>query len=269
MVDKSKRPKVILRRCDAPDPVRVAAIVKEGFEELGIRPHGRVLIKPNVVTANKKYIHHSFTHPGVTEGIVSTLRGFGEVNDITIGESSAFGIPPGLFAHEAGYDKLAARIGVRLVDFNQDASDWTELKRAKYQTAFNVPRSISRADFKIWAPKLKYHICCQVTNALKLNIGILQHRDRMACHDDRLDDKIVDLLEIGWPDVVVTDATVIGHGFESAPQAFPSASFSSRTTRSQRTQSRASRSATSRRRSNIYAKRTSAATALFRSATLM
>ena len=216
-----KKPKVILRRCETPDPERVAAIVREGFSELGAAPRGKVLIKPNVVTANKKYIHHSYTHPGVTEGIVSALRGCVEVQQITIGESSAFGIPPGLFAHEAGYDALAKRLGVKLVDFNEDGSDWVVLKKAVCQKGFNAARSISGADFKIWAPKLKYHICCEVTNALKLNIGILQHRDRMACHDDRLNNKIVDLLEIGWPDVVVSDATTIGHGFESAPQSFP------------------------------------------------
>jgi uncharacterized protein (DUF362 family) len=213
-------PRVILRRCETPDPARVHAIVRECFEELGVRPSGRVLIKPNVVTANRVYIHHSYTHPGVIEGIVSTLRE-GGVSDITVGESSGIGIPPGLFLHEAGYDALARRIGVRLVDFNQDAATWVDLKRAVCQKGFHVPRAVLDADTKIWAPKLKYHICCEVTNALKLNIGILQHRDRMVCHDDRLNDKIVDLLEIGWPDLVVTDATTVGHGFESAPQGFP------------------------------------------------
>lgn len=215
------KPKVILRRCCAPEPGRVQAIIRECFQELGAKPHGRVLIKPNVVTANKDYIHHSFTHPGVTEGLIALLREMPAVTDITIGESSGFGIPPGLFAHEAGYDALARRLKVRLVDFNEDRSTWVDLKRAVHQKGFHVAESILTADTKIWVPKLKYHICCEVTNALKLNVGILQHRDRMACHDDRLNGKIVDLLEVGFPDLVVSDATHIGHGFESAPQGFP------------------------------------------------
>ncbi len=214
------KPKVILRRCDTPDPERVRAIVRECFEELGIRPHGRVLIKPNVVTANKVYIHHSYTHPGVVEGLILELRKMESVNAITIGESSAFGMPPGIFAHESGYDKLAKKLNVKLVDFNEENTTWVDLNKATRQKGFNAARSILDADFKIWAPKLKYHICCEITNALKLNIGILQHRDRMVCHDDRLNEKIVDLLEIGYPDVIVTDATTIGHGFESAPQGF-------------------------------------------------
>jgi uncharacterized protein (DUF362 family) len=56
-------------------------------------------------------------------------------------------------------------------------------------------RALAEADFKVWMPKLKYHICCTVTNALKLNIGILTHKERMLYHDDRLDEKIVDLLK--------------------------------------------------------------------------
>ncbi len=220
MAEKSK-PKVILRRCESPDPEKVRAIVRESFEELGVRPYGRVLIKPNIVTANKVYIHHSYTHPGVVEGLVLELKKMETVKAITIGESSAYGMPPGIFAHESGYDALAKKLNVKLVDFNEERSAWVDLKRATQQKGFNAARSILDADFKIWAPKLKYHICCEITNALKLNIGILQHRDRMVCHDDRLNEKIVDLLEIGYPNVVVTDATTIGHGFESAPQGYP------------------------------------------------
>jgi uncharacterized protein (DUF362 family) len=215
------KPVVILRRCSSPDPERIQTIVRECFAELGIHPHGSVLIKPNIVSANKTYIHHSYTHPGVVEGIVHELKANNDVKNITIGESSGYGLPPGLFMNEAGYDKLARRLNVRLIDFNEDTSSWVDLKKSVCHKGFNAAHSILDADFKIWAPKLKYHICCEVTNALKLNIGILQHRDRMVCHDDRLNDKIVDLLEIGYPDVVVSDATTIGHGFESAPQHFP------------------------------------------------
>jgi uncharacterized protein (DUF362 family) len=213
-------PRVILRRCETADPATIRAIIAECFSELKFQPRGRALIKPNIVTANRQYIHHSHTHPAVTEAIAHHLKTRPEVTQITIGESSGFGIPPGLFAHEAGYDALARRLKVRLVDFNEDRATWVDLKKAVAQKGFHVPRSILEADTKIWVPKLKYHICCEVTNSLKLNIGILQHRDRMAVHDNRLNDKIVDMLEIGYPDCVVTDAIHIGHGFESAPQGF-------------------------------------------------
>jgi hypothetical protein len=83
-----------------------------------------------------------------------------------------------------------------------------------------VAKSLYEADYKIWMPKLKYHIVCQITNALKLNIGILTHKERFLYHDDRLNEKIVDMLEIGYPNLIVTDAITIGHGFESSPYPF-------------------------------------------------
>ncbi|GAG01561.1 unnamed protein product, partial [marine sediment metagenome] len=57
----------------------------------------------------------------------------------------------------------------------------------------------------------------EITNTLKLNIGILNHRERFLYHDDRLHQKVVDMLEIGYPDIIVSDAVTIGKGFESSP----------------------------------------------------
>ncbi len=214
-----KKPKVIIRKCERYDTDAVERIVRECFADLAFTPCGNVLIKPNIVTANRHYIHHSYTHPAVVGGLIRVLKHNGiDGKRITIGESSGYGIPPGLFMYESGYAALAKRMGVKIVDFNEDDSEWVDLKRSRAHPGFNVAKSIMRADTKIWATKLKYHICCQVTNALKLNIGLLQHRDRMKFHDDRLNEKIVDMLEIGYPDVVVTDAIVIGHGYESAPR---------------------------------------------------
>ena len=69
-----KKRQVIIRRCDEYDPARIAKIIDEGVRELGLEPKGRVLIKPNVVTANTEYIHHSYTEPRMVESMVSVLR---------------------------------------------------------------------------------------------------------------------------------------------------------------------------------------------------
>lgn len=213
-----KKRRVILRRCEAEDVGAARDIIAECFRELGAEPKGKILIKPNVVTANRRYIHHSYTSPAVMEALVEEVKGSVSPQDITIGESSGYGVPPGLFLYEAGCFALGKRLGVRVSDFNQEPAKRVELKRGVAHKSMRVARSIHEADYKIWAPKLKYHICCTVTNALKLNIGLLRHSERMHCHDDRLNEKIVDMLEVGYPDLVVTDAIYIGHGYESAPQ---------------------------------------------------
>lgn len=62
---------------------------------------------------------------------------------------------------------MARRHDVPLVDLNKEAAVNMTLERALLHKNYACPRRIDDADFKIWMPKLKYHICCQVTQALK------------------------------------------------------------------------------------------------------
>ncbi len=215
-----KKRQVIIRRCDEYDPARIAKIIDEGVRELGLEPKGRVLIKPNVVTANTEYIHHSYTEPRMVESMVSVLRSSYGCDTVTVGESGGIGMPTRLFFSDSGFRKMADRINVPLVDFNEEETVKVALKKAKWHKTMLVAKSLHEAQFKIWMPKLKYHIVTDITNALKLNIGILTHRERFLYHDDRLLEKIVDMLEIGYPDLIVTDAITCGLGFESSPTPF-------------------------------------------------
>jgi uncharacterized protein (DUF362 family) len=215
-----KKRKVIIRRCEEYNPSLMQGIIREGIEELGEKPDRKVLIKPNVVTANPKYIHHSYTEPRMVEAMVNVLRTIKPGLDITIGESGAIAIPTRLFLTDSGYYEMARRLGVTLKNFNEERTLKVDLSRAKWHKTMLVAKSLHEASYKIWMPKLKYHIVCQITNALKLNIGILTHKERFLYHDDRLNEKVVDLLEIGYPHLIVTDAVTIGHGFESSPYPF-------------------------------------------------
>ena len=209
--------KVIIKKCDTYDKNEIQKIIKEGIEELGLKPQGKILIKPNIVTANKEYIHHSFTEPTMLEAMVDTLRQDYGQEKITIGESGGIGIPSRMFFAESGIRKMSNDIDIPLVDFNEEQAKEVTLERAKLHKTMEVAKSLYEADFKIWMPKLKYHIVTDLTNTLKLNIGILNHKERFLYHDDRLHQKIVDMLEIGYPDVIISDAITIGKGFESSP----------------------------------------------------
>jgi len=217
MNDFTKKRKVLIRRCDTYDRDKIRAIIREGFEELGLCPRGRVLIKPNIVTANKEYIHHSYTEPTMLAAMADCLSKDFHQDHVTIGESGGIGIPSRMFFAESGIRDVCDELGVPLVDFNEEQSKTVTLEKAKLHKTMEVAKSLYEADFKVWMPKLKFHIVTEITNALKLNIGILTHKERFLYHDDRLHEKIVDMLEIGYPDVVVSDAVIIGRGFESSP----------------------------------------------------
>ena len=216
---KSEKKKVILRRCERYDPDLVSGIIRESLEDLGKKPYGKVFIKPNVVSANRGYIFDSYTHPVVVGEAVDAIRAMGAKN-VTVGESGGYGIPSRLFLSEAGYFDMAKKKNVKVVDLNEEKTYRVPFKKGMWHQSMLVAKSLYEADFKVWMPKLKYHICCTVTNALKLNIGILTHKERMLYHDDRLNEKIVDLLEVGFPDIVISDAITITHGYESAPKPF-------------------------------------------------
>ena len=69
-------PKVILRSCRDYDPERIRTIVREGLEELGLRPSGRTLVKPNLVASGPLF-PHAYTRPEFGEGVLLTLEGKG------------------------------------------------------------------------------------------------------------------------------------------------------------------------------------------------
>ncbi len=216
-----KQRKVILRACKAYDVPTLRRILEEAFEELGAKPRGRILVKPNVVCATP-VVRSAYTHPAVVEALVLALRARAEPGStVSIGESGGMAIPTRLFFRDAGYSRMAGRIRVPLRDFNEERLVRVFLGRAKWHRSVLAARSLYEADYKVWAPKLKFHNACRITNALKLNMGILTHRERMLYHDHRLDEKIVDLLELGYPDIVVSDAVEIGHGSEFAPFPCP------------------------------------------------
>ena len=210
------QPQVIIRKCEDYNTDRIAGMISESIDELDLEVKGRVFVKPNVVSANRKYIDSSYTNPVVVEALAKVL-GRSNPESITVGESGGYGIPSRMFLKEAGYFDLARRTGVKLVDLNEHALENTPLEKGRWHKSILLSRFIKEADFKVWAPKLKFHIFCSITNALKLNVGILAHKERMMFHDHRIHEKIVDLLEPGYPDLVVSDAVDITYGFESAP----------------------------------------------------
>ena len=216
----SRTRRVIIRTCETYDPIRMESIIRDGMAELQATPRGRIFIKPNVVTANRNYIHHSYTHPVLVETMVRVLRNVSPEQPITIGESGGIGLPTRLFFHESGYAAMAKRTNVRLVDLNEEQTVKTPLVKAKWHKTMEVAKSLHEAEYKIWMPKLKFHIVTQITHCVKLNIGILTHKERFLYHDDRLNDKVVDMLEVGYPNLVVTDAITCGRGFESSPIPF-------------------------------------------------
>ncbi|MBW2455257.1 MAG: DUF362 domain-containing protein [Deltaproteobacteria bacterium] len=216
---------VLLRRCEDYEPDVIEALVRDGMDSLGYRPRGKVFVKPNVVFAGPPALlaNHAFTHPTLLGAAVLALAAETGTERIDIGEKSGIGFPTRHCYQNAGYyDELGrirrrAACPVDLYCMDEDRRD-TVFVGGKVHDRLRLARRMARADTKVYLPKLKCHCVSNMTGAVKLNIGICCDDDRSIRHDFMLNEKIVDLLAVGWPDFVVMDAIDVGVGNEVFPK---------------------------------------------------
>ncbi len=202
--------KVLLRRVPEYNPEIIQNIVIEGLDELGIRRTARqnITIKPNVVMAHHKLAPSAYTRAEFLDGLIKALQVFlGQNSKIAIAEKTGAGLPTSRMFRRAGYMRLKKQHGIKLVPLEEDKKNRILLSKGTVHKTIKTGASITDNDFLIYAPKLKSNVLSHgLTAALKLNIGILLDRERMWNHNFKLDQKIIDLLEVGLPDLIVTDA---------------------------------------------------------------
>jgi len=211
-----EKAKVILRRAETYDSELIATIILQGIKELGLasRIKGRVTIKPNVVMAHPRVTPAAYTRPEFLAGLLSALKRLSaDKLEIAVAEKCGAGLPTSRMFRRAGYYRLKKEYQFRLVPIEEAAKRRVQLQKGVVHRQIRTAREIVERDFLIYAPKLKTNSLSHgLTAALKLNIGLLCDRERMWNHNYNLDEKIVDLLEVGYPDLIVTDAIEVSSG---------------------------------------------------------
>ena len=217
------KPKVILRRCDAYDPDRIAGIIGEGIQELGVRPWGRTLVKPNTVIAHQRYFHHAFTRSEFLDGLLAALRQHGnEIDELAVGERCGITIPTRYAFAEAGYNRVLRRHRVRVRYFDEEPQVEIPLESPPALRPYiYVSRSITECDFFVNAPKFKAQPWVKVTFALKNLVGIQDDKHRLIDHDHKLEYKIADLQQAISPGFIALDGIVAGEKTMLTPKPFP------------------------------------------------
>jgi uncharacterized protein (DUF362 family) len=213
----SQKEKVIIRKAPDYNPVLIQKIIKEGLEEFGLtaKACGRITIKPNVVMAHPKVTPSAYTRAEFLDGLISVLEeGQGEGGSkIVIAEKCGAAIPTFRMFRRAGYYRLKKKHKIKLQPIEEARKKTVPLKKGKIHKKITTALEIVDNDFLIYTPKLKTNSLTQgLTGATKLNIGILCDKERMWNHNYNLDEKIVDLLEVGYPDFIATDAIEISYG---------------------------------------------------------
>ncbi len=209
-----EKEKVYLGRCDTYNLTELKRCFEEGLDLLGVHPEGRMTIKPNCVLAHPKAAPHAYTRPEFLDALLTVLETRGKPQGpIRIVERSGARISTKRQFKRAGYYTLRKKHAVKLEPMENAELVKVKLKNAKLHDEITVAKSLVDTDFLIYTPKFKFNILVNaITGALKLNIGILDDEERMMFHDFRLDQKIVDLYEVGKPHLIAVDAITAGHG---------------------------------------------------------
>jgi uncharacterized protein (DUF362 family) len=223
MDPNSAPPRVILRHCDGYDVSRVRAIVREGLSELGLRPKGRTLVKPNLVSAGPAFAH-AYTRPEVGEGVLLALKDSGgdAMTELAVGERCGITLPTRYAFRESGWDAMLARVGgvtrYPFEEVSQVEIPYTHAGRLRDYVF--VPEPVAKADFFVNVPKFKAHPWTTVTFSMKNYIGIQDDRHRLIDHDHRLGEKVADLQYVIQPQFICIDGIVAGQGRMLTPKPF-------------------------------------------------
>jgi uncharacterized protein (DUF362 family) len=215
--------KVLIMRCDAYDPERIAGIVKEGMDELDARPSGRILLKPNVVIAHPESFPHAFTRKEFLDGVISAVKTRAQnAQQIAVGERSGIVIPTRYSFKQAGYLDVIKRHKVKAYYFDESRQVPVRLsKPGRLRDNVYVPQPITECDYLINLPKFKAHPWCRVTLSLKNFIGLQDDRHRLLDHNLFLEHKIADLQEVIEPKFIAIDGIIAGQRMMLTPTPFP------------------------------------------------
>jgi uncharacterized protein (DUF362 family) len=218
-----QKPTVLLFHCPQYNVEDIRALFRKGLATLGISPHGRTLIKPNLVAAGPLF-PHAHTRPEVAEGLILALqeRADDTVTEIAVGERCGITVPSRAAFAESGFDAMLKRTGATRYLFDEVPQvEIPYTHKGRLRDYVFTPEPVAKADFFINLPKFKAHPWTTVTFCLKNYIGIQDDRHRLIDHDHRLNDKIADLQHIVQPQFCAIDAIIAGEGRMLTPKPFP------------------------------------------------
>ncbi len=136
----------------------------------------RIGIKPNLVSPSEAS-YGATTHPEVVEGLLQYLKEHG-FSEITIMEGSWIGAKTKEAFKTCGYDTLAKRYGVALVDAQKEKSVTVDCKGME----LHLCNCALQVDYMINVPVMKGHCQTRITCALKNMKGLLPKTEKRRFH---------------------------------------------------------------------------------------
>jgi len=200
-----------LRRDDVEGAVREAVALTGEFDRLPW-DGAEVIIKPNSVLPVKTGTG-IVTDVRVVEAVTKLALEKGPKR-VVIGEGSSVGYDfkerwNSIYCMEkAGVLEVANRLGVEVVDLNQDDQVEVTVADAFVMPRFAVAKTALQADILLCVPVIKTHIRTGITCGLKNMKGVLPGDEKKRTHKLGLDKGIVDLNRAIRPTFTIVDGIV-------------------------------------------------------------
>lgn len=164
-----------------------------------IKDKKRIGIKPNLMSCIPADFGAT-THPEVVAGIIEYLQAHGDF-DISIIEGSWVGDKTEESFEICGFNELAAKYNVRLIDTQKDGSFEKEAGDIKV----NICNCMKDVDFFINVPVIKGHCQTNITCSLKNLKGVIPNAEKRRFHAMGLHEPIALLNSCIRQDFIVVD----------------------------------------------------------------
>ena len=176
-----------------------------GFDDVA-RTANRIVIKPNLVTADGP--DEGITSDvALTEALLERLASLRNALENTIIAEGRAGDTQEAFRRN-GYDELANRFDVELVDCNTAPSVKLEVPDHISVRRLRVNRAVAEADLRISVAKLKIHSVGLVTGVLKNMMGVLPGRKWKLVVHANVHKRVVDLNSLVRPHFGLIDGYI-------------------------------------------------------------
>lgn len=191
--------------------------IKDALEQIGatekLAQEEHILIKPNLVINEP---HPITTPPECTSAIIEFIQEINPKAAIVIAEGTGLkNMETDEVFSELGYDEVANKYGVDLVDLNNAPLDVIKNPGFPIFPEIYLPR-ILFSHFVISVPVLKAHSLAVVTGALKNMIGAAPPKYysgqygtwKKSVFHGRMQESVIDLCRYRKPDLSILDATI-------------------------------------------------------------
>ncbi len=185
-----------------------ARLITEMDPAKGLKKNARIALKPNLVV-EKDWRSGATTNPAVCAAVIEYFQAKG-FSDISVVESAWVGASTQRAYRVCGYEALAEKYGVRLVDVKRDACEAREYGGFRTE----ISRTALEADVLVNLPLIKGHCQTRMTCALKNLKGLISDREKRRYHTLGLHEPIAKLNKMIRPTLTIADGIWTDPGFE-------------------------------------------------------